>query len=158
MTPSIVERVVAHPFVAGLPAAHRSTLAEGGTPVSFAAGERIFAENTVADRFWLLDSGSVALDMRVPGRGDQVVETLSGPTVLGWSWLCPPYEWHFGALAREATGAIEFDAAAVRERCESEPSFGFAILRCFTPVIVSRLQATRLRVLDLYGPPNRAAG
>ena len=34
-------------------------------------------------------------------------------TVLGWSWLHPPYRWHFGAVARVATTAIEFDAPSV---------------------------------------------
>ena len=47
-------------------------------------------------------------------------------------------------------------AASVRRRCDADPAFGYAILRCFTPVITQRLQATRLRVLDLYAPPAQA--
>ncbi|GAB1646316.1 cyclic nucleotide-binding domain-containing protein [Krasilnikovia sp. MM14-A1259] len=128
-------------------------LATDGTPVSYRTGERLFAEGGVADRFWLIRTGSVALDMQVPGRGEQVIETLSADTVLGWSWLHPPYRWHFGAVAREATTTVAFDAAAVRERCADDPAFGYAILRCFTPVIIERLMATRLRVLDLYATP-----
>jgi CRP-like cAMP-binding protein len=149
-------RVAAHPFFAELTPEHLDTLAADGTPATYALGERIFAEGGAADRFWLVETGSVALDMRVPGRGDQIVETLVAPTVLGWSWLAPPYRWHFGALAREATAAIAFDAASVRRRCEADPVFGYAILRCFTPVITARLQATRLRVLDLYASPAQA--
>jgi CRP/FNR family cyclic AMP-dependent transcriptional regulator len=156
MNGSLADRVAAHPFVGALSVEQRAALAAHGTPVTFAAGERIFREGTFADRFWLLDNGSVALDMRVPGRGDQIVETLVGRTVLGWSWLYPPYRWHYGAAAREATSAIAFDAASVRRRCELDSGFGYAILRCFTPVIINRLQATRLRVLDLYGPPAAA--
>ena len=95
--------------------------------------------------------------MRVPGRGDQIVETLGASTVLGWSWLNPPYRWHFGAVARLATTAIAFDASSVRRRCDADPAFGYAALRSFTPVIIERLQATRLRLLDLYArhPPFR---
>jgi CRP/FNR family cyclic AMP-dependent transcriptional regulator len=70
-------------------------------------------------------------------------------TVLGWSWLHPPYRWHFGAVARVVTTAIEFDAPAVRHRCHADPAFGYAVLHSFTPVIIDRLQATRLRMLDL---------
>jgi CRP/FNR family cyclic AMP-dependent transcriptional regulator len=150
-------RVSAHPFFAELTAEQIAVLSGDGAPMAYGPGERIFAEGGVADRFWLLDTGSVALDMRVPGRGDQVIETLLGGTVLGWSWLHPPYRWQFGAVAREATATIAFDAASVRRRCDADPAFGYAVLRCFTPVITQRLQATRLRVLDLYGTPAQAA-
>ncbi len=155
MSAPLAERVAAHPFAAGLPPAVTARLAEDAVPVTFGAGDRIFAENDVADRFWFTEGGSVALDMRVPGRGDQVVETLGGRTVLGWSWLCPPYRWHFGAVARERVDALAVDAGSVRRRCETDPAFGYAVLHCFLPVVVSRLQATRLRVLDLYGGPGR---
>jgi CRP-like cAMP-binding protein len=75
--------------------------------------------------------------------------------MLGWSWLHPPYRWHFGAVARVATTAIAFDAASVRRRCDADPAFGYALLRLFTPLITERLQATRLRLLDLYAAPSQ---
>jgi CRP/FNR family transcriptional regulator, cyclic AMP receptor protein len=153
MTGTVPERMSAHPFFAALTGEQRAALAGDGSMVTFAAGERLFDEGGRADRFWLIEDGSIALDMRVPGRGDQIVETLGSGTVLGWSWLHPPYQWHFGAVARRATIAIEFDAPAVRRRCEADPAFGYAALRLFTPVITERLQATRLRLLDLYATP-----
>ena len=67
----------------------------------------------------------------------------------------PPYRWHFGAVARLATEAIAFDAASVRRRCDADPAFGYAMLRAFTPVITERLQATRIRLLDLYAAPSQ---
>jgi CRP-like cAMP-binding protein len=149
----MIERLAAHPFLAGASPEHVAALAGDATVQTYAPGERLFAEGGVADRFWLIETGSVALDMRVPGRGDQVVETLVGGTVLGWSWLHPPYRWHFGAVARETTTTFVFDAASVGRRCEVDPAFGYAVLRRFTPVITERLQATRLRLLDLYATP-----
>ncbi len=152
----VIEAVTGCTFFAGLIGPHYALLAGDGTPATFAAGERIFAEGGMADQFWLLCSGSVAIDMRVPGRGDQVIDTLVAETVLGWSWMHPPYRWHFGAVAREETTAIAFDAGRVLRRCTEDPAFGYAILSCFTPVITERLQATRLRLLDLYVTPDRA--
>jgi CRP-like cAMP-binding protein len=157
VTSQVGARVAAHPFFAELSPEQLDALSGDGVPVAYGPGERIFAEGDAADRFWLVETGSVALDMRVPGRGDQVLETLVGATVLGWSWLHPPYRWHFGASAREPTTAIAFDAASVRRRCETDPRFGYAILRCFTPVIIQRLQAARLRVLDMYASPAEAS-
>jgi len=155
MTGAVAARISAHPFFAALTGTQRAALAEDGTAVTFAVGQRLFAEGGIADRFWLIEYGSIALDMQVPGRGDQIVETLGSGTVLGWSWLHPPYRWHFGAVARVATTAIEFDAPSVRRRCDADPAFGYAALRSFTPVITERLQATRLRLLDLYATPSQ---
>ena len=155
MTGTVAARISAHPFFAALTDEQRAALAEDGAAVMFTAGERLFDEGGIADRFWLIEDGSIALDMRVPGRGDQIVETLAAGTVLGWSWLHPPYRWHFGAVARLATTAIEFDAPSVRRRCDADPAFGYAALRSFTPVITERLQATRLRLLDLYATPSQ---
>jgi len=156
MTGTVFARISAHPFFAALTDEQRAALAANGSAVTFAAGERLFDEGGSADRFWLIEDGRIALDMRVPGRGDQIVETLASGTVLGWSWMHPPYRWHFGAMARLATTAIEFDAPSVRRRCDADPAFGYAALRSFTPVITERLQATRLRLLDLYAAPSQA--
>jgi CRP-like cAMP-binding protein len=155
MTGTVAARISAHPFFAALTDEQRAALAGDGSAVLFTAGQRLFDEDGSADRFWLIEDGGIALGMQVPGRGDQVVETLGAGTVLGWSWLHPPYRWHFGAVARLATTAIEFDAASVRRRFDDDPAFGYAALRLFTPVITERLQATRLRLLDLYATPSQ---
>jgi CRP-like cAMP-binding protein len=156
MNGGVLARVAHLPFFAGLTPEQLRQLCEDGRAVSYQPGERIFAEGGVADRFWLIESGSVALDLRVPGRGDQVIETLAGGSVLGWSWLHPPYRWQFGAVARERLDTIAFDAASVRNRCDADPAFGYAMLRLFTPVITERLHATRLRLLDLYATSAQA--
>ena len=155
MTGTGAARISAYPFFAALTDTQRAALAEDGAAVTLTAGELLFDEGGVADRFWLIEDGSISLEMRIPGRGDQVVETLGPGTVLGWSWLHPPYRWQFRAVARLATTAIVFDAASVRRRCDADPAFGYAMLRSFTPVITERLQATRLRLLDLYAAPSQ---
>jgi CRP/FNR family transcriptional regulator, cyclic AMP receptor protein len=153
MTDDLYARAAAQPFFSGVASAHLRTLCQDAVAVSYQPGERIFAEGDAADRFWLTEAGSVALDLRVTGRGDQVIETLLPGTVLGWSWLDPPYRWQFGAVARGLVEAIAFDAASVRRRCDADPAFGYTMLRLFLPVITHRLHATRLRVLDLYATP-----
>jgi len=153
MNADITERVAALPFFAGLAPRLLRELCVDARPVAYPLGERIFAEGGDADRFWLIEVGSVALDLRVPGRGDQVIETLTAGTVLGWSWLYPPHRWNFGAFARTEVFAVVFDATAVRRRCDADPEFGYAMLRLFAPVITERLHATRLRLIDLYATP-----
>ena len=151
-----LDTMSAQAFLAGLGPEHAVTMSDLGVPVGLLAGQRLFSEGGKADRFWLLVSGLVALDVHVPGRGRVPLETLGPGQLLGWSWLDPPYRWHFGAVTREQTEALEFDAAAVRERCDADPGFGYALVRRFVPVLVDRLQATRVRLLDLYAPQAQA--
>lgn len=145
--------VLAHPFLAGLTDDQLGRLRPAAAPVRLPAGTRIFDEGGAADRFWLLTDGLVHLDTVIPGRGGVIIESLTADTVLGWSWLFPPYTWHFGAQAVEDTDAIAFDSATVRAAMDADPALGYALSRRFIGVVVDRLQATRIRLLDLYGSP-----
>ncbi|WP_201305272.1 Crp/Fnr family transcriptional regulator [Streptomyces sp. GS7] len=148
-------------FFGALPPVHRDRLLAFAREVSFPAGLRIFDEGGVADRFWVIRSGTVALDVYEPGRGTAVVETLGEGELLGWSWLFAPYHWHLGAQTRAPVSAYEFDAREVRDAIDADPAFGLAVTRCVAAVAIGRrLRACRTRLLDLYGPPGdvRQAG
>jgi CRP/FNR family transcriptional regulator, cyclic AMP receptor protein len=152
VTPPLLE----HPFVAGLP--HAAELAGRARSTEFAPGSRLFDEGDEADRFWLIQTGKVALDLHVPGREGVVIETLGDGEVLGWSWLFPPYRWHFGARAVATTHAVEFDGRAVRAVCDADPLLGYALTRRFLGVMLDRLQSTRVRLLDLYAADRPGQG
>lgn len=130
----------------------RDRLLETAASVSFDAGQRIFNEGQRADRFWILRTGSVTLDLHVPGRQAATVETLGAGDLLGWSWLFPPYQWHLGARALSPVRALEFDARVVRALCEADPVTGRAVAGRVAQIIGHRLQSARTRLLDLYGP------
>ncbi|MEU0475045.1 Crp/Fnr family transcriptional regulator [Streptomyces olivaceus] len=140
------------PLLRTLPAEQRRRLFALAGPRAFSTGFRIFEEGEAADRFWLIRSGAVALDVYVPGRRAQVVETLGPGQQVGWSWIFPPYRWHLGATAVETVRAWEFDATEVRGLCATDTALGYELMRRSAAVIADRLQATRLRLLDLYTP------
>lgn len=149
--------LAAQPFLAGLTDRQLQRLSLYASRSLFHAGSRVFYEGSRADRFWLIKDGRVNLDTHLPGRGDVVVETLGPGAVLGWSWLFPPYRWHFGAVAVATTFTVSLDGPGVRNLCESDHELGYDLTTRFMQVVVDRLQATRLRLLDLYqappGPP-----
>ncbi|MEW2219757.1 cyclic nucleotide-binding domain-containing protein [Streptomyces sp. NPDC006990] len=130
----------------------RARLLALGREVSFGAGTRIFEEGERADRFWIIRNGTVSLDIHVPGRPAAVVDTLGPERLLGWSWLCPPHQWHLGAEAVGRVRAWEFDAAEVLSLCESDHELDHELLSYVVEVIGRRLRAARTRLLDLYGP------
>ncbi|MCD9194648.1 Crp/Fnr family transcriptional regulator [Streptomyces albireticuli] len=135
-----------------LPTEYRDRLMTLAREVSFPEDTRIFEEQGRADRFWIIRSGAVTLDLRVPGRRVAAVETLGTGDLLGWSWMFPPYEWGFGAEALSPVRAYEFDGAEARALCEEDPALGFAVVRAVAEILGHRLRAARTRLLDLYVP------
>ncbi|MEV6103495.1 cyclic nucleotide-binding domain-containing protein [Streptomyces sp. NPDC051940] len=139
-------------LLAALTPEEREQLMKTATEVSFEAGSRIFSEGHRADRFWIIRTGAVSLDVRVPGRRAAVVETLRPGDLLGWSWLFPPRVWHLGAEAQSPVRALEFDAAEVLRTCRADPALGHAVALKVAEVIGHRLVSARIRLLDLYAP------
>ncbi|WP_343244808.1 cyclic nucleotide-binding domain-containing protein [Streptomyces sp. SID14478] len=135
-----------------LPAEHREKILELAREVTVAQGTRLFNEGGRADHFWIVRTGTIELDMRVPGRRAAVIERLSHNELVGWSWLFGPHVWHMGAEAVTPVRAYEFDAAAVRKLCRSDPAFGDAMSQWVGTIVARRLRAARARLLDLYGP------
>jgi CRP/FNR family transcriptional regulator, cyclic AMP receptor protein len=147
-----------HAFLRGMAAHHIATLARACWVAPLRAGHRLFEEGGTAQRFWLLQSGQVALDLHSPGRSGFIVETLGPGDLVGLSWFVAPYQWQFGATAVEDTVTFELNAIAVRAACEEDPVLGYALLRRVMSAASSRLHATRVRMLDLYGGPGTGQG
>ena len=117
----------------------------------FADGDHLLREGEPADEFFAIRHGTVALETFVPQRGAMTIETLHGGDVLGWSWLVPPHRVVHDARALGVVRAIAFDGACLRGKCDEDSRLGYELMKRFTEVIVERLQATRLRLLDVYG-------
>ncbi|GAA5045562.1 cyclic nucleotide-binding domain-containing protein [Streptomyces sp. SID10815] len=135
-----------------LPAEYRARLTDLAREVSFEAGDRLFEEGRHADRFWIVRTGTVALDLRVPGRRAAVIESLGHGELVGCSWHFAPYAWQLGAEAVTPVRAYEFDAETVRALCAQDPVFGHAVACWVGRVVARRLHAARVRLLDLYAP------
>ena len=144
------------PLLDGLSDGERALLAGCARNVHFGAGERLFREGDAADLFYVLRQGSVALEAFVPARGPVVIETIEAGELLGWSWLFPPYRWHFDARALSVVRATAFDGACLRQKCEDDPALGYRLMGLFAQVLIERLQSTRIRLLDLYGDGSRS--
>jgi CRP-like cAMP-binding protein len=116
----------------------------------YAAGSLLAREDTEANQFFVVREGRVGLELRAP-TGPLLIETLGPGELVGWSWLFSPYKWMFDVEAIEPTHAIVIDTTCLRDKCETDPVFGYRLMRSFSTVLVGRLQATQLRLLDLYG-------
>jgi len=140
-----------HPFFVDAPAELVRLVAGCARNHIFHAGEYLFHEGGPADEFFLIRQGKVALEIDAPGHAPIIFETSGVGDFVGASWLIPPYRWVFDARAVELTRATGIDAACLRGKCEADHDLGYEMMKRFLPVLVRRLHATRLQVLDVYG-------
>jgi CRP-like cAMP-binding protein len=138
------------PFFAGMRPIHLERLSFYARRSVFRPGARVFNEGGHADRFWVIRAGRAQINTHLPGRPDAVIETLGPGAVLGWSWLFPPQTWHFGAVTLEPTLTVELEAAGVLRLLQDDPEIGYELTKRFMAVVVERLQATRMRLIDVY--------
>lgn len=136
-----------HPFLTGMSESHLRLLAENATQLHFAAGTRIFHEGDPAQHFYLIQRGKIVLQTHSAGHPVEIQAIGSGE-VLGWSWLFPPYCWHFDAWAEEDTDAISFLATRLRNDCEIDQTFGYALMKRIAELLIHRLQVTRLKLVQ----------
>jgi CRP-like cAMP-binding protein len=139
------------PVFAGLEAAQLELIAGCGANERIDPGQFLLREGEHADRFFVLRSGKVSLEVHAAGRGPLVIETLDAGEVVGWSWLFAPYRWQMDARALGPCALIAFDGACLRGKCEADHELGYELMRRFAAITVDRLQATRLQLLDVYG-------
>ena len=143
-----------HPFFLGLPEKHLQFITGCAKNAQFPEHQVIFHEGDPANAFYFIREGLVSVDLLVPQRGRTTVQTVAEGEILGWSWVSPPYRWHFGARTLQRTRALVFDASCLRAKCEEDHDLGYEMLKRFVGVISARLDATRLQLLDLYGRHN----
>lgn len=165
-----VETVAAHAFFAGLPFPWLERLATHAYPVTLQPGHRLFHEHERGDAFWLICSGEITLDCTVPGGEPVAVRSLGPGEVIGWSWIFPPHQWDFGAVAATRTSAVEFDAAGVRRLMDDDDALSRQLSTRFVRVVMDGLHGARQNLPDLYrmrlqetaargaGPAGPAAG
>jgi len=147
---SMATRVALHPFLAGMNPTQLALLTDCAIPVQFNKGQTILREGEMANRFYLIESGKVVLESGEGFGAPVVVETIGAGDLLGWSWMFPPYVWHFTARAAEPTKAIFFYGTILREYCERNHSLGYELFKRMTPVMMKRLQAARRKMLYLH--------
>lgn len=122
------------------------------TNVAVATGQRLITAGDPADHFWIIRHGRVDIELHGAARGTITIDRLEPGEIVGVSWIASPYVSEFDATAVEGGSAIEVDAACLRNTCLDDPELGHELYRRFATMLKSRLHATRLQLLDLYGP------
>jgi CRP/FNR family transcriptional regulator, cyclic AMP receptor protein len=150
MVNSLEPVIKEHPFFHNFPKDQLKLITSCAKNVEFHEGHFIVLEGDAANEFYFIREGSVSIELNIPERGPTTMQTLGEGEILGWSWVSPPYRWHFNAKALERTKALVFDARCLRAKCEANHDLGYEMLKRFADLITARLDATRLQLLDIY--------
>lgn len=145
----LATRVALHPFLAGMNHTQLTLLTDCAIAARFKTGETILREGEFANRCYLIETGKVVVESVDCFGEPLLIEGIGAGDLLGWSWMFPPYVWHFTARAIEPTTAIFFYSTILREYCEKDHSLGYELLKRISAVMVKRLQAAHKQILSV---------
>ena len=120
-----------------------------GSRTKIDRGKSLFFKGEEADSFFLILEGTVMLQMPQKAAPSISLMTLNSGDLIGWSWLFPPREWNFDAVAITDCELLVFDAESLLRRMEWDNGFGFRIMQALMWVMHDRLLATRIQLLDI---------
>ena len=142
--------LTSHPVFKSFNESEITLLVGCASNVVFKPDQYIFREGENADTFYVIRQGRAVVEVFSPWQGPICIQTCNEGDVLGWSWLIPPYKWHFDAKATEQTRLIALNGKCLRQKLEKDHDLGFRIMQIFTEIMAERLNASRLQLLDIY--------
>ena len=142
------KEIAAHPFLIGMNSHHLELLTRYATKKEFRADEMIFRAGEPAHGFYLIQTGTIALEGSVMEHGPVATDMVHASEPLGWSWLFPPHRWHFDARAIEPTTAIFFNGELLRHHYNEDTTLAHDLSQRICKVMAHRLQATRRKLIE----------
>ena len=139
-----------HAFTNGLTGEQTDALAALGFEVSFETDEVILADGQHSRYFYLITSGSVAVELRTP-TFVVCVQALGPGKVFGWGALLENHNTLFQVRAREVTTALCLDCVALKPAFEADPVLRAEVLQRALQVVAGRVRATELRFAEMCG-------
>lgn len=158
---SILQQLQQSTLGAVLDNAHLAELAKIVVPVDEPSGTNLFKEGSTANALWVVCSGSIALDVQVPGRRAVRVLTLGTRDLLGWSALAGDGSMTTTATVIEDAQLLRLPAQQLKELCVADHTLGYAVMGNIARALANRLCATRLQLLDVFAetePTQRPSG
>jgi CRP/FNR family transcriptional regulator, cyclic AMP receptor protein len=149
---STLEYLSAHAFFTGLSDDTLQFLCENSSEFAIKKGQILFEQGEYADKFYVVRSGRIAIQMPAIMGPSLEIQTLGKDQILGWSWLISPYKWSFQAMPEEDSELLMFDGIAILAHCEEEPRFGYELLKKFAALMSKRLDVARQKMMEEWNP------
>ena len=137
-------------FLANFSPRVREKLLTTSAQVEYKAGQDIFHEGDPSLFLFIVKTGHVAVEIHVPSKGRRTIFTASPGDVFGWSALVEPRIETASARAVEDTTAFAMKGGELMDLCREDLQLGFELYRALAEIIMARLIASRLQLLDVF--------
>ncbi len=151
LPPRVQLRQTTHPFLEGFDDDFLASASENAKVAEFQTDEMVFREGEMADRFYLVLEGKIALEIEATDLPRITIQTVDSKQVMGWAWLVPPYRWPVDARALKPSRCIVLDAFALHRYFKSHCDTGYRFVVRLLPVLAKRLDDARFQLVNLYG-------
>ena len=140
------------PLFRGMRGEYVERLAAHASKRNIEDGTCLFRSGDPAKHFYLLVEGNISIEIPAVSGPTLQVQRLTPLRVLGWSWLLPPFKWSFNARAEVDSVVLEFDGESILSECESDPAFGFEVIKRFSGLMAERLDAAHRKMMEQWSP------
>jgi CRP-like cAMP-binding protein len=147
--PAVRSSLAKHPFLEGIPEPLLEKLMGMAFEATFEPDQVIFREADPSSFFYLILSGTIAVEIAMPGRVLRI-QTVGEGEELGWSSIMEKVNKQFQARSLSPVKAIAFDGVRLKSECDRDPAFGYFLMCRILEVVAERLRATRFQMLDVY--------
>ena len=141
--------MASHPFLAGMSESHLTILADCAEGRNWQANEIIFRAGDPAKGFYLIESGSVAVEDAADREAAVTIDIVTAGSPLGWSWIFEPFVCQYGGRAIEPTSALFVDAIRLAEHRGGDLTLGHELFKRMSQVMVRRLTAARAKLVEV---------
>src|SRR5882724_6782878 len=150
MTEALHDFLAHHSMFQGLTPDQIALVATRATSAHYGNRHRVFAYGALADKFYIIQKGTVGVEIPAVAGAPLTIQTVGDGGVLGWSWLMPPYRWLFDARALAPSEIVVLDGESVRSDCEKDPKLGYELMKRFAILMAERLNAARETAIKHY--------
>ncbi|MCB0193975.1 MAG: cyclic nucleotide-binding domain-containing protein [Anaerolineae bacterium] len=137
-------------FTRTLKQAHLEKLASMAFEVTYREGEILYGEGDLGDVIYIIEQGHVAVETHLPDQGRVTMLTIGPGQLLGWSAFFPDKRKTAGSRALTNVRAVAISTPQLREACQHDYEFGYAIAVRIADLIAERLKSTRTRLIDTF--------
>lgn len=148
------ERIVGllrlHPFTECLTEPQLVVLADMAEYVRCKEDQPVFVSGERPQHFYLLVSGTAALELKTPVYA-VCIQLLGSGEAFGWPSLVDQHYATFQVRARETCDVLRIRGDRLLAACEADNRLGACLFRGLASLIARRLRATESRFADFCG-------
>ena len=141
-------RVALHPFLAGMNLSQLALLTDCAIAVQFEKGQTIFREGEMANRFYLIETGKIALESSNGQANPMIIDTIGAGDLLGGRGCFR----HTRGVSRRALSSRRRRFSSTERFCANIVSAivrSYELFKRMAPVMIKTMQAARRKMLAI---------